>query len=86
MLAPGALLASNTSTLPITGLAEGVRRPADFIGMHFFSPVGKMPLLEIVVGEQTRRRGASPAPSTWAGGSARRRSWSTTAAASSPAG
>ncbi|WP_203785910.1 3-hydroxyacyl-CoA dehydrogenase NAD-binding domain-containing protein [Paractinoplanes rishiriensis] len=54
VLAPGALLASNTSTLPITGLAGSVRRPADFIGMHFFSPVGKMPLLEIVVGEQTR--------------------------------
>jgi 3-hydroxyacyl-CoA dehydrogenase/enoyl-CoA hydratase/3-hydroxybutyryl-CoA epimerase len=54
VLAPGALLASNTSTLPITGLAKGVSRPADFIGMHFFSPVGKMPLLEIVVGEQTR--------------------------------
>jgi 3-hydroxyacyl-CoA dehydrogenase/enoyl-CoA hydratase/3-hydroxybutyryl-CoA epimerase len=53
VLAPGALLASNTSTLPITGLAEGVGRPADFLGMHFFSPVGKMPLLEIVVGEQT---------------------------------
>ncbi|MEU7906885.1 3-hydroxyacyl-CoA dehydrogenase NAD-binding domain-containing protein [Actinoplanes sp. NPDC049118] len=53
VLAPGALLASNTSTLPITGLAAGVARPADFIGMHFFSPVEKMPLLEIVVGGQT---------------------------------
>ncbi|GIF05635.1 3-hydroxyacyl-CoA dehydrogenase NAD-binding domain-containing protein [Actinoplanes siamensis] len=53
VLAPGALLASNTSTLPITGLAEGVSRPADFIGMHFFSPVGKMPLLEIVAGART---------------------------------
>ena len=50
---PGALLASNTSTLPITGLAGGVDRPADFIGMHFFSPVAKMPLVEIVVGEGT---------------------------------
>ncbi|MFG1648610.1 3-hydroxyacyl-CoA dehydrogenase NAD-binding domain-containing protein [Micromonospora sp. NPDC049275] len=53
VLAPGALLASNTSTLPITALAEGVDRPADFIGMHFFSPVDRMPLLEIVVGERT---------------------------------
>src|SRR4051794_24386549 len=52
-LAPGALLGSNTSTLPITGLAEGVDRPADFIGLHFFSPVDKMPLLEIIRGEQT---------------------------------
>jgi 3-hydroxyacyl-CoA dehydrogenase/enoyl-CoA hydratase/3-hydroxybutyryl-CoA epimerase len=52
-LAQGALLGSNTSTLPITGLAEGVSRPADFIGLHFFSPVDKMPLLEIIKGEET---------------------------------
>jgi 3-hydroxyacyl-CoA dehydrogenase/enoyl-CoA hydratase/3-hydroxybutyryl-CoA epimerase len=52
-LAEGALLGSNTSTLPITRLAEGVSRPADFIGLHFFSPVDKMPLLEIIKGEQT---------------------------------
>ena len=52
-LADGALLGSNTSTLPITGLAEGVSRPEDFIGLHFFSPVDKMPLLEIIKGEQT---------------------------------
>jgi 3-hydroxyacyl-CoA dehydrogenase/enoyl-CoA hydratase/3-hydroxybutyryl-CoA epimerase len=52
-VAPDALLGSNTSTLPITGLAEGVTRRADFIGLHFFSPVDKMALLEIVRGEQT---------------------------------
>jgi 3-hydroxyacyl-CoA dehydrogenase/enoyl-CoA hydratase/3-hydroxybutyryl-CoA epimerase len=52
-LTPDALLGSNTSTLPITGLAENVGRPADFIGLHFFSPVDKMPLLEIIKGEQT---------------------------------
>jgi 3-hydroxyacyl-CoA dehydrogenase/enoyl-CoA hydratase/3-hydroxybutyryl-CoA epimerase len=52
-LAPDALLGSNTSTLPITGLAENVTRPGDFIGLHFFSPVDKMPLLEIIRGEQT---------------------------------
>jgi 3-hydroxyacyl-CoA dehydrogenase/enoyl-CoA hydratase/3-hydroxybutyryl-CoA epimerase len=52
-LADGALLGSNTSTLPITRLAEGVSRPADFVGLHFFSPVDKMPLLEIIKGEQT---------------------------------
>jgi len=52
-LAEGALLGSNTSTLPITGLAEGVSRPNDFIGLHFFSPVDKMPLLEIIKGEKT---------------------------------
>jgi 3-hydroxyacyl-CoA dehydrogenase/enoyl-CoA hydratase/3-hydroxybutyryl-CoA epimerase len=48
-----ALLGSNTSTLPITGLAAGVRRKADFIGLHFFSPADKMPLVEIIRGEQT---------------------------------
>ncbi|MCW2815528.1 MAG: fadJ, partial [Nocardioides sp.] len=50
---PDALLCSNTSTLPITELAEGVARPADFIGLHFFSPVDKMPLVEIIRGEKT---------------------------------
>ena len=52
-LAADALLGSNTSTLPITELAEGVSRPAEFIGLHFFSPVDKMPLLEIIKGEKT---------------------------------
>ncbi|MFJ1968260.1 3-hydroxyacyl-CoA dehydrogenase NAD-binding domain-containing protein [Streptomyces sp. NPDC087903] len=50
---PDALLCSNTSTLPITALAEGVRRQGDFIGLHFFSPVDKMPLVEIIKGERT---------------------------------
>ena len=53
VVADDALLGSNTSTLPITGLAQAVKRPEDFIGLHFFSPVDKMPLLEIVVGEKT---------------------------------
>ncbi|HWE14377.1 MAG TPA: 3-hydroxyacyl-CoA dehydrogenase NAD-binding domain-containing protein, partial [Solirubrobacteraceae bacterium] len=55
-VAPDALLGSNTSTLPITELARNVSRPADFIGLHFFSPVDKMPLLEIIKGEQTTDR------------------------------
>src|SRR6202048_4127649 len=50
---PNALLGSNTSTLPITGLASGVKRQEDFIGIHFFSPVDKMPLVEIIKGEKT---------------------------------
>ncbi len=53
MLAPGAVFGSNTSTLPITGLAEVSVRPADFIGIHFFSPVDKMGLVEIIMGERT---------------------------------
>jgi 3-hydroxyacyl-CoA dehydrogenase/enoyl-CoA hydratase/3-hydroxybutyryl-CoA epimerase len=47
------LIASNTSTLPITQIAAPLPRPANVIGMHFFSPVEKMPLLEIVVGAST---------------------------------
>jgi len=48
-----AIFGSNTSTLPITGLAKASKRPAQFIGIHFFSPVEKMPLVEIILGEQT---------------------------------
>ncbi|WP_328994427.1 3-hydroxyacyl-CoA dehydrogenase NAD-binding domain-containing protein [Kribbella sp. NBC_01245] len=53
VIEPDALLCSNTSTLPITSLADGIDRPDDFIGMHFFSPVDKMPLVELIVGEKT---------------------------------
>ncbi|MDW4907033.1 3-hydroxyacyl-CoA dehydrogenase NAD-binding domain-containing protein [Streptomyces sp. ADMS] len=53
LVEPDALLCSNTSTLPITALAEGVERQADFVGLHFFSPVDKMPLVEIIKGERT---------------------------------
>ncbi|WP_375504244.1 3-hydroxyacyl-CoA dehydrogenase NAD-binding domain-containing protein [uncultured Jatrophihabitans sp.] len=52
-LATDAVIASNTSTLPITGLAESIPNPDAFIGLHFFSPVDKMGLLEIVVGAKT---------------------------------
>ena len=48
-----AVFGSNTSTLPITGLAKNSSRPANFIGVHYFSPVEKMPLVEIIMGEET---------------------------------
>lgn len=48
-----AVFASNTSTLPITGLAKASSRPENFIGLHFFSPVDKMPLVEIIKGKKT---------------------------------
>ncbi|CAD5109580.1 3-hydroxyacyl-CoA dehydrogenase NAD-binding domain-containing protein [Zestomonas carbonaria] len=50
---PDAVIASNTSTLPISGLACAVQKPEKFIGLHFFSPVDKMPLVEIIRGAKT---------------------------------
>jgi 3-hydroxyacyl-CoA dehydrogenase/enoyl-CoA hydratase/3-hydroxybutyryl-CoA epimerase len=58
---PDALLCSNTSTLPITSLADGIDRPDDFVGMHFFSPVDRMPLVELIVGEKTSERALAQA-------------------------
>ncbi len=52
-LSENAVFASNTSTLPITGLAEASTRPENFIGLHFFSPVDKMPIVEIICGQKT---------------------------------
>ncbi|MBB4101509.1 3-hydroxyacyl-CoA dehydrogenase NAD-binding domain-containing protein [Allorhizobium borbori] len=56
VLSQGAIFASNTSTLPITGLAKNSKRPADFIGIHFFSPVEKMMLTEVILGKETGDR------------------------------
>ncbi|MFK8053139.1 MAG: 3-hydroxyacyl-CoA dehydrogenase NAD-binding domain-containing protein [Woeseiaceae bacterium] len=55
------IFASNTSTLPISGLAKASKRPAQFIGIHFFSPVDKMPLVEVILGEQTEDRATAVA-------------------------
>lgn len=55
MLAEGGFFASNTSTLPITGLAQAAEAPQRFIGLHFFSPVDKMELVEIITGAATSR-------------------------------
>jgi len=53
VLAQDAIFASNTSTLPITGLAKNSKRPAQFIGIHLFSPVEKMMLTEVILGKET---------------------------------
>jgi 3-hydroxyacyl-CoA dehydrogenase/enoyl-CoA hydratase/3-hydroxybutyryl-CoA epimerase len=52
---------SNTSTIPITLLAKSSKRPENFIGIHFFSPVDKMPLVEIIVGEKTGKKAIAAA-------------------------
>jgi 3-hydroxyacyl-CoA dehydrogenase/enoyl-CoA hydratase/3-hydroxybutyryl-CoA epimerase len=61
VIEPDALFCSNTSTLPITSLADGIDRPDDFVGMHFFSPVDRMPLVELIVGEKTSERALAKA-------------------------
>ena len=53
MLVESGVFASNTSTLPISGLAQASAKPENFIGLHFFSPVDKMQLVEVIVGKQT---------------------------------
>jgi len=55
------IFASNTSTLPISGLAKNSERPEQFIGIHFFSPVDKMPLVEIIPGEKSGDRSLATA-------------------------
>ncbi len=53
VIAKDAIFASNTSTIPITGLAKNSKRPKNFIGIHFFSPVDRMMLVEIILGKKT---------------------------------
>ena len=60
LLAPDGVFASNTSTLPISGLATASAAPERFVGLHFFSPVHKMKLVEIIRGKETERRDDRP--------------------------
>ncbi|MBI1981950.1 MAG: 3-hydroxyacyl-CoA dehydrogenase family protein, partial [Methylocystis sp.] len=55
------IFASNTSTLPITSLAKTAQKPENFIGIHFFSPVEKMPLVEVILGKKTGDRALATA-------------------------
>ncbi len=61
VLGPDVVFASNTSTLPITSLATEAQKPENFIGIHFFSPVDKMMLVEIIMGEKTGDRALATA-------------------------
>ncbi|MFN3764749.1 MAG: 3-hydroxyacyl-CoA dehydrogenase NAD-binding domain-containing protein [Aliihoeflea sp.] len=61
VIADSAIFASNTSTIPITGLAKNSKRPDKFIGIHFFSPVDKMMLVEIILGEKTEDKALATA-------------------------
>ncbi|GJD94975.1 3-hydroxyacyl-CoA dehydrogenase NAD-binding domain-containing protein [Methylobacterium iners] len=61
VIGPEVIFASNTSTLPITGLAKASGRPEQFVGIHFFSPVEKMMLVEIIKGEKTGDRAIATA-------------------------
>ena len=61
VLPPSGVFASNTSTIPITRIAEAARTPERVIGMHFFSPVAKMPLLEVIPGARTSPQTVSTA-------------------------
>ena len=56
---PGVIFATNTSTIPITRIAEAAEHPENVIGMHFFSPVDKMPLVEVIIGEKTSEKTVS---------------------------
>ncbi|MDC3180799.1 3-hydroxyacyl-CoA dehydrogenase NAD-binding domain-containing protein [Gammaproteobacteria bacterium] len=62
-LKPGAILASNTSSIAISELAKVLKNPQQFVGIHFFSPVSKMPLVEIIKGKKTSQKSMSIAQS-----------------------
>ena len=64
VMAEDAVIASNTSTLSITEMAADLRRPDRFIGMHFFNPVNRMLLVEVIPGEQTSQQ-VTASPFEW---------------------
>lgn len=61
IMAPGCVFASNTSALPLEELAATATNPGRFVGLHFFNPVGRMPLVELVLGKETTRATADRA-------------------------
>ena len=60
IISKNAVLASNTSTISITKLAKGLKRPEQFCGMHFFNPVHRMPLVEVIRGEKVLKQQLLP--------------------------
>lgn len=78
---PDTVLASNTSTIPISELANALERPENFCGMHFFNPVHRMPLVEIIRGEKSSDETIAKVVA-WRARWAKRRLWLTTAPAS----
>ena len=65
-MAPDAVLATNTSSIPVTALAGAAARPERVVGMHFFNPPALMRLVEVIAAEQTGERGAAGSPRRWA--------------------
>jgi 3-hydroxyacyl-CoA dehydrogenase/enoyl-CoA hydratase/3-hydroxybutyryl-CoA epimerase/enoyl-CoA isomerase len=68
------IIASNTSTISISHLAESLQRPRNFVGMHFFNPVHMMPLVEVIRGKQSPTKPWLPRSSSRAGWARRRSS------------
>jgi 3-hydroxyacyl-CoA dehydrogenase/enoyl-CoA hydratase/3-hydroxybutyryl-CoA epimerase/enoyl-CoA isomerase len=63
VISEDAILASNTSTISISWLSEGLKRPENFVGVHFFNPVHRMPLVEIIRGKKTSEKAVATAVS-----------------------
>jgi 3-hydroxyacyl-CoA dehydrogenase len=83
VMKPGAILASNTSTLDVDKIASFTKRPQDVVGLHFFSPANVMKLLEVVRGKATAKDVLATVMASWPRRSRRRRSCPACATASS---